>query len=334
MSLLDEIAQRAGVSRMTVSNILNDRTKGATSAARKRVEQIKKIASELRYTPNASAQALSSGKTKNVGLIFADRVPEMRGIFHALLESLTNRLEEAGYHLLFVPMFNNGALSALRSQRFDGCVVVDPTTQGLTDVIAELGTPGVTINVNPDLAVSSVMPDDGTGMRLAFEHLYQLGHRRIAYFRSKNRDVTTVDVHPSVAVRLNAFAALAKEYGLEAQCSVQAVPAEEFVARHKFGRDGITAVIGYCHIEMYLLMRHLTLAGYALPRDVSIVGFNDVEPTAWLNPALTMVDVRQRELGRMGGELLLEQICDARPPRHVMIEEKLIVRESTARVPV
>lgn len=330
MSLLDEIAQRAGVSRMTVSNVLNARTKGSTNAARKRVEKIKRIASELNYTPNAAARALSSGQTHNVGLIFADRVPEMRGIMHELLETLSMVLEENGYHLLFVPFFGESSLVLLRSQRFDGCVVMDPTTRGLTDVLTELGTPGVLINVRSDTPTASVMPDDVGGVRLAFEHLYQLGHRRIAYFRTA---ISSKSMHESVCLRRKTFLDAAQEFGIADQCTVDDCPVEEFVERHRFGVGGMTAVVGYCHDEAFLLLRHLAMKGLRLPQDVSVVAFNDISPTEMMRPALTMVDVRPHELGRIGAHLLIEQMRDDLPPRHVTIQERLVIRESTMAPP-
>jgi DNA-binding LacI/PurR family transcriptional regulator len=181
-----------------------------------------------------------------------------------------------------------------------------------------------------------VIPDDAQGTRMAIEHLASLGHKRVAYFDHPSISA----LHPGVFARRDAFKRAVREFGLETplveppQLPDQ-VPwdstYEPFLQRAVL-EGKATAVLAYSHFAALSLLRAAHNRGISVPKDFSLVCFNNVPVLKLTTPSLTAVDVPSGAMGQAAAELLLRAMNDkdSMGPRFRKLEEKLIVRESTA----
>ncbi len=325
---LADVAQACNLSKAAVSQALNAKPPQVTLKPETR-EFIRQKSIELGYTASWAARSLAVRSTRQIGLLFRYAVPETRGIYGDIVQSLTLRLEQEGYHLLFVPLHGNGWAEILRGNRFDGCVVSDVDPAQSLAAIQEVGLPAVLVNNTvEDPAVSSIRPDDADGARQAVEHLLELGHRRIAYFGGSEQ----TNPHYSVRMRREAYAATMRRAGLGGHVLEVAGSMQNLFDRVPLGAEGYTAIVLYSHFEAVSILPQLHARNLRCPQDVSLVCFNDTFPMSELVPAFTTVAVPGAELGRVGAELMLELLGElpGREVRQVVLPQTLIVRQSTA----
>jgi DNA-binding LacI/PurR family transcriptional regulator len=193
--------------------------------------------------------------------------------------------------------------------------------------------PYVCVNERAGTPVAQVLADDVKGTRLAVEHLHQLGHRRIAYANPR----ATYLPHYSVAERSETLVGAARKHKmtLAAGHDVPFSSAEEFLRESVVGA-GATAVLTYDHRIAVALVGAAYGMDLRIPRDFSLVCFNDLFPVALMPPPLTAITVPGREMGRLGADLLLNSLGSEAPAKgikEIRVPEHLVVRESTAAPP-
>jgi LacI family transcriptional regulator len=329
---IHDVARDCGLSPTTVSRALNGKHVQYRISAETRARALK-AAERLGFQANWKAKTLGDRRSFQIGMLFRHAFPEFRGVFEELLRELNGGLERAGYHLLFVPVHGDRGLALIREQRLDGLVLADPLSGEIISLLDAIGAPAVVLNnLAPSDRYGQVVPDDAQGVDLAVEHLVSLGHRRIAYFRMGRGSVAA---HFSVALRRESFVASMQRRGLGDSAVVADEPVDAFLSRVPIGPGGCTAIITYTHTEVVHLLRSLSQRGVRVPHDVSIVAFNNTFPMDSMFPSITVVDVPAGQMGKLGAEMLLEQLnnpSEARP-RHVTLPESLIVRESTGPAP-
>ena len=177
-----DVAARAGVSRTTVSFVLNGRADAAIPAeTRRRVEV---AAQELGYHPHGAARALAGGTSQTIGLVFRQS-PEQVSADALLAETLWgigSEAHEGGYRVLVEPLAPEGGryVELVRSQRVDGLIVSGPRTDDEELIqLVEDGFPIIVKGSLPSLGAMSVDVDNRAGASAAVGHLVSLGHRRI-----------------------------------------------------------------------------------------------------------------------------------------------------------
>ena len=338
-TLLD-IARRCSVSQSTVSRVLNNTRQGRFSVSEELRHRILRAAEELSYRPSMAARNLAVTKTKLVAVLgiagmYSDRMGPVEEAVTALAESL----DRSGYEIcVSFPSKRHGPF-ALPPLRVDGVVAVGPSAVADLQPLEQSGIPYVSLNGVVGENGSAVNPDDTRGAQLALKHLYDLGHRRIAYL-----DHWSVDaVHPSVGERRKAFSNAAREMGFEApSLDIPLLPAltqwdsyyEPFI-RAAIVHHRSTAVLAYSHQGALGLLRAAHEFGLSVPKDFSLVCFNN-EPIVRLSiPSLTAVDVPSMKMGQMSAEILLRAMTaseDGPPqlPIRIRLDESLVVRESSA----
>ncbi|HEY7089231.1 MAG TPA: LacI family DNA-binding transcriptional regulator [Tepidisphaeraceae bacterium] len=332
-----EVARRCAVSQSTVSRVLNNSKHGRFSVSNEVRERILRVAQELNYRPSVAARNLTVSKTHLVAVlgvraIWSDAVGPMERAVAALAKSL----DSAGYEICLQFLSKRHNPFDLPPLRVDGVIAVG--AQSLDDLQAlELAqVPYVSLNGVVGRAGSLVAPDDAHGTRLALTHLVDLGHRRIAYFDNPGADAR----HPSVFDRRAAFAEARGELGFEVP-EPHLKPLDPDLPwdlyYEPFIRDAVvegkaTAVLAYSHQAALGLLRTAHDMGLAVPKDFSLVCFNDEPVTRLSVPSLTAVDLPSKELGQAAAELLLGQMSsDGQPsPQRIKLDETLIARESTA----
>jgi LacI family transcriptional regulator len=244
-------------------------------------------------------------------------------------------LARAGFSLLLSSTDNDpdkarGQLDAMVEARVDGLLLGSVQRRDpAVDRLRGSGIPAVLFNRTvDDDAISSVVPDDALGVQLAVDHLHELGHRRIGLvvgplFTSNGER------------RLRAFRRAARRLGLDFHI-VEATAFDEAAGLHATEQmlaefSGMTAVVAGNDLLALGAIDAGLKAGLRCPRNLSVVGFNDMPLAGRLNPPLTTVNVPELILGQLAAQALLNVIATPdRPPERTVVPVSLVVRGSTA----
>ena len=319
-----DVAHAAGVSQATAARVLGDYGY-ASEDARRRVES---SARRLGYTPNHVARALVSRATETVGLVVGDID---NPFFAAVARGLSDVVEPRGYTLLLAnadedPDRERRALRALRSKRVDGMVVV-PAPRADPASFAD-STPLVQLDrAVRGLAADAVMVHNAAGAASAVEHLRRLGHTRIGI-------VSDAPQISSSSERIAGYRRVMRACGM-LDGSLVSIGGSSREEAHRAAfellerPDRPTAVFtanNFMTHGVLLAARELRLR---IPRDLALVGFDDLDWTMLVDPPLTVVSQPVTDLGRVAGERLLARIDgETGPPRRVRLDTRLIVRGS------
>lgn len=329
---ISDVAKICGVTPATVSRVLNGKKKFSASEAVR--EKIFDTARKLGYVPDLAARNLNRQNTHIIGIFASPETHVAEGINESLLEGLAEVLHAGGFDVFFEMAAVRGRREPLPFWRFDGAILLQaPKPETITE-LDRRRVPYVCVNEVAGNPTAAVVADDEMGMRRAVEHLTQLGHRRLAYANAR----ATYISHYSVTDRYETLLARVKDLGL----SLAPGHDTPFASATDFLRSAVqigkaTAVITYDHHIAVMLVGAAHQLGLRIPQDFSLVCFNDVFPVALLGPPLTVVAVSGREMGRVGGDLLLNALLkpdsSSSGPKEIRIPEDLIVRASTAQPP-
>ncbi len=326
-----DIARSTGLSKGSVSRALSMSEIDCPLNPETRTH-ILRVAEELGYRVNPHARALSSGKSMNVGLLYEGSLPIIENIYHDMVQAFAVAIRDAGYHLTFLPVDADGLWEdALIGGRVDGCVGFHSLAERVCRVTTRAGRPLVLVNGRSDRVSASVFADDRQGAKLATEHLLSLGHRRVLMCIDRSKQ----QPHYSIDDRRAGFEAAMQAAGLAQHAAWIDADSTGVITHLDHSPQPATAIICYSHIEAIPLLRELARSGRHVPRDVSVVAFNDVFPARELNPALTTITVPSGAIGREGARLLLNQLTLPREsqPTALALSEGLVGRESTGPCP-
>jgi LacI family transcriptional regulator len=337
-SNLMEVAKRCSVSQSTVSRVLNNSKHGRFSVSTAVRDRILKVAHELNYRPSMAARNLTVSKTHLVAVlgvqgIWSDRV----GPLEEAVGSLSKALDSQGYEICVQFMSLRHGPFELPPLRVDGVVAVGPASLDDLDVLERGDVPYVSLDGVVGIRGLHVIPDDAGGTRLALGHLTSLGHKRIAYLDHPSVAAS----HPSVFRRRDAFAQAVKEFGfetpaLEAPRLADTQPWDSYYEpflKRAVVEGKATAVLAYSHYGALSLLRTAHDLGLIVPRDFSLVCFNNEPVLSLAIPSVTAVDVPSAAMGQAAAEMLLEAMGEQKAlpeARCRRLEESLIIRESSA----
>jgi LacI family transcriptional regulator len=330
---LRDVAAAAGVHPATASRALNPDTRMLVNADT--AQRVLDAAAELGYRANAIARGLKTSRSYTIGVV----IPDLRNpLFPPIARGIEERLEPAGYTSLLANTDNDAdrerlSFEALRARQVDGYIAASARREHpLFRELAGNGRPLVLVNRTTDADdLPSVVPDDRDGMHQAVAHVAALGHRRIAHLAGPVDLSTGVHRHEGFVGGLQAVG-LAVDERLVATASRFTEAEGARLCRELLARGGeFTAVLAGNDLLALGCIDALRDAGLECPRDVSVVGFNDMDWSERFSPPLTTVRVPHHELGRGAAELLLERLADPRSPtRHVVMPVELVVRASTS----
>jgi DNA-binding LacI/PurR family transcriptional regulator len=349
---LSDVARAAGVSLGTASNVFN-RPEGVRPQIRERVER---AARELGYGgPDPKARVLMGGKVNAVGVVMGAAVVHafdnvyLRGFMAGVAEVCDERWAA------MVAISSQDAEAAARGVRnavVDGFVIHNaPHIEGLIAIARGRRIPIVAVDrtVGPD--VSSIRVDSRGGAAAAARHLLALGHRRFAILSwlQEGAAVDGTNYHPAGATgqrlveaaidvvdRYGAFAEVLAEAGIAANAvplveSYLTGDAPDIGARMILDKaPEATAVLCMADIHALAVIEEAKRRGRSVPRDLSVVGFDDVPEAAASEPPLTTIAQPIREKGRVAARIALDPPAT---PRHLVLPVELVVRGSTAPPP-
>jgi len=342
-----DVAKATGFSPATVSIVLNNAplARYIASGTKKKIEE---TAKRLGYRPNAMARFLRSKRSQSIGVMLTDVTdpfctPILRGIENAL------------YPLAYLPIFADAHNQRERFERYlemllerhvDGLIVVANWLLVDIHVLADLNkaeVPTVTIGWEiPGNRVSFAMVDNEAGGRMALEHLYQLGHRRIAAILGPKRLIDSaprwrgiqkfaqsvkLEIDPSLVTRLpDVFDANASfEHGYR-------LTEELLQKRKKF-----TALLAFDDLTALGSIRALAKAGISVPEQCSVIGFDDIAISGLSVPSLTTVRQPLETMGSAAVNIVMEAIKAGHENRDwgvvaQKLHAELVIRDSTQAI--
>jgi LacI family transcriptional regulator len=330
---LRDVARLAGVHPGTVSRALNPQTRGLVNERTAR--RVLAAAEQLGYRPNPIARGLRTNRSHTIGVLVPDL---MNPLFAAVVRGIEDGLREAGYTPLIANTDNDTqrervAYEAMSARQVDGFIAA--TARRDHWLLADRAPSGVNVvlvnrRVDSD-KIPAVTGDDHAGIRLAVEHLAELGHRRIAHLAGSQVLYTGWSRHHGF---LDAMSAR----GLEVDPAL-IVFSEAFTEREGARccgelldrRRDFTAIVAGNDLLALGCYDALEERGLRCPDDVSVVGYNDMPFADRFQPPLTTVRVPHYELGTTAAELMLEQLQGlGAPPRQLLLAPELVIRGSTA----
>lgn len=333
-----DVADLAGVSRTTVSFVLNNVHR--FSIRPETVEKVRSAAQQLGYYPNASAKALASNLTKNIGLILT-RSPEYIASDQFLPQILSGTLDVVKQHSLslLVEWVEPGQqletyLELTRAHHIDGLILMTPRTDDTgIKALEEADIPVVVMGDIPDSSLHSVDVDNLGASREAVEYLIHLGHQQIACITNAALPYT------SAVQRLNGYRQALEEAGIAYDPDL--VREGDFETKSGYkqmksllatGKKFTAAFVASDAVAVgaYNAIRE---AGLSIPDDISIVGFDDLPLSSFISPALTTVRLPAREIAQESCYLLMRLMKREFPDhRMVSLPTTLIIRESTRKL--
>jgi LacI family transcriptional regulator len=330
---LRDVARLAEVHPGTVSRALNPETRKLVNEDTAR--RVLEAAASLDYRPNPIARGLKTNRSYTVGVLVPDL---MNPLFPPIVRGIQDRLEQAGYTPLIANTDNNpererNDYEAMRARQVDGVITATARLDhGMLDEIAAAGLPIVLVNRRlEDGAMPSATVDDREGARLAVAHLASLGHTAIAHLGGP-RDVSTGHA------RYEGYAEAMEQAGLEVdEALVRFGRAFTESEGERLCRELLesgartTAIVAGNDLMALGCYDVFAATGIVCPRDISVVGFNDMPFSERFSPPLSTIRIPHYEIGSRAAELLLDQLQqpDA-PARQVVLSPQLVVRASSA----
>jgi LacI family transcriptional regulator len=328
-----DVARLAGVSRATVSYVLNRRAEGRIPITAETRQRVLDAAEELGYKPHALARSLRSGLTNTIGLLIPDtRNPHYMDI----LSGVEAEVVKQGYYLVLVsaaldPERERHCMRSLFQRRLDGLILAPTFADLLQDEIEELldhTRPVVFVTPQPD--ADCACANVRSGAEAMMDHLVALGHSRIGFIHGVARNGLA-------STRLSVY---------QEKCRVPDAQPDGCLVIN----CGHTIQDGYLATQQLLDLDHPPTAIWAVndllavgalraiherslrvPQDISLAGFDDIDLAAQLYPPLTTVNIHGHELGRRAARLLFRRIQGAdMSPVLDLVDTELTVRASTA----
>jgi LacI family transcriptional regulator len=326
------IANHLGLSPATVSIVLNN-SPVASSIPATTKQRVHAAAKQFAYRPNPHARMLRSRLTNTIGII----APELsEGYFTGVMLGVEKYLLQEGFLYFTVSHLGQSDLKdeyqeLLMRRRVDGFLVVN------TQLSLNIPTPVVGVSSHSKVpGVTNIMLDHIAAARMALQHLYDLGHRRIAFMKGQRYSLDSES-------RWQSIVTIAQDIGLIVRPEL-CIFLEENVWTPKLGyppvRDllahtrDFTALFCFNDTSAIGAIRAIQDAGLTCPNDISVIGFDDIIVAEYFNPRLTTVRQPLFEMGTTAAKLLIDRIQspDEPYPQKVWFEPELIVRESTTSI--
>jgi LacI family transcriptional regulator len=326
---LEDIAEKSGVSRSTVSRVIN----GDEKVSSKTRERVNEVIQKYNFQPNLAARGLASRKTGILGLVIPEHVSKLFSdpYFAQLIHGVTMACNEKRYTIMLwlaEPEFERHTVTQiLHNGLIDGVIVTsmimdDPIVQSLY----ESKMPFVLVGRHPKLDVNYIDVDNIQGGMTATAHLLRKGCRRVATITGPLNMIAGND-------RYEGYVKAHQQFGLEPDPALveEGGFTEEsgYIKMQKLLKLNPDAVFAASDMMAIGAMQAIREAGLRIPEDVSVVGFDDLRVAAQVNPPLSSVRQPSEQMGAMAVDTLLDCIQHPQPQtRHSLLSTELIVRSS------
>jgi LacI family transcriptional regulator len=324
-----DVAARAGVSKTTVSRVLNGKGELDVTTARR----VRQVIDELGYVPSARAVGLARGRTRIVGML----VPSLTWPWIGdVVQGAVDVLESESYGLLLFTC-NRGEESMrqfathVSAKSFDGLLVIEP--ENTLDYIAELHERGLPVVLIDDRGHQPGFPSVATtnreGGEAAARHLVSIGRKRPLV-------ITGIDAFGCTQERLDGFRAVYDKAGIDLDKALVIEGDFTFDGGRHAVKQTIAAGIEFdaifAHNDLSAVgaMQAAREAGHRVPDDIVVVGFDDVPAAAHADPPLTTIRQPLRQMGAAAARMLMAHFAGAPMPQEpTVIPTSLVIRGST-----
>lgn len=331
-----DIAKRAGVSKATVSRVLNERPEGVGAETRARIRQ---ILSETGFQPSGVARGLATGRSRSVGLI----IPDITNPFHPLLvRGVEDVLSRAGYSLFLC----NAARDIVKEKEYvrvllekgvDGVILnsAESDCDCQLELIEARGVPVVLLDrvIEGETPRVGVFVDNREGARQAADHLFSRADCRLLFLngpadlsQSVQRLAGVVDVLQARGLPPDQLTVLHGDYSIDSGFRLTG----DWLDRAGGVKPPFSALFACNDLMAVGALRALKRRGIRVPDEVEVIGFDDIELAELVDPPLSTVSQPALEMGAQSAERLLRLIeAKAERPETVVLMPRLILRGTT-----
>ncbi len=335
-----DVARRAGVSRATVSYVLNGLTDGRVQISGETKQRVLDAIAELGYEPDAQAQALRSGSTKTIALL----IPDLQNPhFCEFASGVEGAARAAGYHILLSSTTLNDDYAVeifrdLSRRRFDGLIITgsfileSAEAQATLARVRQRGLP--VVEMGELHGVDSVFTDYREATKEAVAYLLSLGHRRIGFVYGVGSHALGLDRLEPYRESLRA-AGISVEPELIVECGPKIEDGYQAAVKLLKITPRPTVIIVINDLLAISTIRAAADLGLSVPSDLSVVSYDDIPMANYLVPRLTTVTKDAYAAGQKAFEVLLARRQNPELPRQTIhMPAKLIVRESAGPAPI
>ena len=339
---LKDIAEKAGVSMMTVSNVINGKHSRVSAAT---IEKVNSIIKEYNYVPNLSARSLTVKSSHIIGVIVPLDDKEDNGTsvsyfdnpyVSSMIGVIERELRDNGYFVMIRAVRSQDDLSILmRNWNVDGAIFLYPRLgdrfeDSINAIVAETHLPVVLFDARTDNPeVINVCSDDRKGCYLSTRYLINRGHKKIAF-------VANYEGNPLLTDRFEGYRAPMEESGLgcDPDCIFSYSPSyEEGIAAGKAIAASalkITGLVTTADICAIGIMEGARLGGLRIPTDLSVIGYDNLAVSTYTTPKLTTISQNVIKKAETAMELLLEKLRTGHVEQpHIQLDVELVERQST-----
>lgn len=332
---IQDVAREAGVSITTVSRVMNNNY----PVKRETREKVEKIIEELNFTPNSLARSLIRKKTDTIGVL----VPSITNLFFPIvINAIEHFMEEKGYTLIMCDTRDRKTemrqLKNLTERRVDGIISIDPSTKMIKDGIYEelsKEIPVVIVNgYHNSIKCNFVLNDQQMGAIEAFEYLIALGHKKIAFLqgnKSYSYDLKK-EVYYKILKEQNID--IVEDYIIEVNTGngIETVDISMDAVLERLLKPNPPTAIFACNDWMALGALHACQKlNIDVPKQMSIIGYDNISITQMSEPKLTTVDQNTYKLGMLSAQILYENIEQGiSTNKKIILDTCLIKRGSCA----
>ncbi|MBM4761133.1 LacI family DNA-binding transcriptional regulator [Bacillus sp. B15-48] len=328
---IKDIAKMLNVSHATVSRALNN----SPLISKETTKRVQKLAEELNYVPNYSAKSLVKNKSYTIALFFST-IDSPSVFFHETVRGVNHVMTEE-YNLVIKGIDDlNDDYTSIDAKRFDGIILMSQSDSDNNFIynVREKNIPLVVLNRDlEDGSIINILSADKKGAYRAVSYLIEKGHRQIAIIEGKKEyPASRARTEGYLSALVDHDIAIKKDFMVQGSFTLESgYRAMKFLLKRK----SLPTAVFCSNDEMAVgAMKAITQAGLHIPKDISIMGFDDSQFTSYINPSLTTVRRGINELSRVGAEKLLNVINHRQRNigEKVYIDTKLVERESIATI--
>lgn len=343
MVSIKEIAEKSGVSMMTVSNVLNGKRNKMSD---KTYNLVLDIINDLQYIPNASARSLSSKKSKIIALwlpSYYDNALLETPYISYITGTISKFIYKNDYNLMLLSQSSvEEFVNVLKSWNVDGCIGIAIKPEDVNFLADNLDKPIVYIDTYSELeTVNSILTDDYSGGLKATQHLIDMGHKHISI-------VTGEEIYDEAALKENGvlynrflgYSDALKENNLSLNRDLLIGEEISFNGGYKVGSSigahnphNITSIFCTSDEMAVGIKEGLKAQGKEVPEDISIVGFDDLPMSSYVTPKLTTIGQQNKQKGLKSVEFLVDLMKNNQTKNvNTLFDVELIERESVKRL--
>lgn len=328
---IKDVAKAAGVSITTVSRIIN-KVEGFTNEETK--NRVLKVIKELNYKPNSLARSLVTKRTNTIGLILPDIT---NPFFPTIAKSIEKRLNLRGYSLILCNSYDDkeneeNYLRILRDKCVDGIIASSAYIDDHNEVIEDYNLPIVFIDrkCNEDIKYG-VFAENIKGAYLATEHLIKLGHRRIGCVIGENGINTTAE-------RLDGYIQALQDNNISVdediiKSSQYSISGGYEAGKELLEKSDITAIFAQDDLIACGVYKVAKEKKIRIPKDLSVVGFDDIDMVELLEPPLTTIRQNTKDMGNLAVDMLMKLLDNKELESNIVtIPTNLVLRKSTKKL--